>query len=93
MKKPPSKICFVESGFCYALNRFPPIHWEPFIVEESGGGYANLLGDASAVDFIHKATQVIADGEARAAIAAGVASAVKAIEKRADRKVKITLGD
>lgn len=91
--KNPSKICFVESGFCYTLNQFPPIAWEPFVVEEGDGGYANLLSDANAIDLIHRATKSLADGEARAAMESGIASALKAIEKRAGQKVKITLAE
>jgi hypothetical protein len=72
MRKPPSKICFVDSGFCYNLTQFPPIAWEPFIVEEGDKNYANLLSDANIVDLIHQATKSVADNEARAALANGV---------------------
>ena len=92
-KKPPSKICFVESGFCYNLNQYPPIAWEPFVLEEGDvSNYTSLLTDAQAVVAIHEATKGISDRGARAALESGIAAAVKAIEKRgADREVKITL--
>ncbi len=89
-----SKICFVESGFCYWLNQYPPIHWEPFVEEIGATGYTGLLSDANLVNTIHKMMKGISDGATRAALESGVAAAVEAMEKRGSaQKIKITIAD
>jgi hypothetical protein len=88
---PPSKICFIESGFCYRLGQNPPIHWEPFIVDEGDKNYSNLISDAQALHVIHQAAKSLSDDAARTALQSGIASAKDAVEKRG--KVVIHLND
>jgi hypothetical protein len=89
----PSTICFVESGFCYKIHQYPPIHWEPFLADEGNTQYANLIGDVQALHLINQASKVVADDAARTALQSGINSSLQAIEKRAQGKVKIRLSE
>jgi hypothetical protein len=92
-------VCFGEEG-CWEF----PSPWPfgshdlaldvPDIKEENTAHYKKLFSDASIVQGIHQATRHISDSGTRAALESGIASAVKAMEKRgAAKKVKITLSD
>jgi hypothetical protein len=92
-------ICSTQGGVrkCYYYPPSGPITLEPSRVEsEAGDGehYAELFVDASIVQSLHRATRSISDSATRAELEKGIASAVKAMEKRgAAQKVEITLGD
>jgi hypothetical protein len=85
-------------GLCWDFPGWP---WHSLVsdaelpakVEEQTGHYAKLFSDASIVQGIHLAAQNISDSGTRTALETGIASAVKAMEKRGGAgKVKITLG-
>jgi len=92
-------ICSTEGGVrkCYYIPVFGPPVLEPSSVESEvrdGEHYARLFADASVVQSLHRATRCISDSGTRAELERGIASAVKAMEKRgAAQKVEITLGD
>jgi hypothetical protein len=94
----PVTVCFGEEG-CWEFPSWPFGSHDfavevPNIKEEGTGHYRNLFSDAAIVQGIHEATRHISDSGTRAALESGIASAVKAMEKRgAAKKVKITLGD
>jgi hypothetical protein len=90
--------CFGDEG-CWEFPSWPfgPHDFAieaPDIQKEAAGPYTNLFSDAAIVQGIHQVTRYISDSGTRAALESGVASAVKAMEKRgAAKKVKIKLGD
>jgi hypothetical protein len=92
-------VCFAQGGErkCYYIPVFGPPVLEPSNVEleaGDGGHYVNLFADASVVQSLHLATRYISDSGTRAELEKGIASAVKAMEKRgAAQKVEITLGN
>ena len=86
-------------GLCWDFPGWP---WHSFTgdaelthdAEAKTGHYPKLFSDASIVQGVHAVTQNISDSGTRAALESGIASAVKAMEKRGGAgKVKITLGD
>jgi hypothetical protein len=92
-------ICTTQGGErkCYYIPVFGPPVLEPSSVESEAGDrehYAELFVDASVMQSLHRATRYISDSGTRAELEKGIASAVKAMEKRgAAQKVEITLGD
>ena len=92
-------ICSTQGGQrkCYRIPVFgPPVPESSSVESEAGDGehYAQLFADASVVQSLHRATRYISDSGTRAELERGIASAVKAMEKRgAAQKVEITLGD
>ena len=92
-------ICTSQGGErkCYRIPVFGPPVLEPSSVESEvadGQHYAKLFADASVVQSLHRTTRYISDSGTRAELERGIASAVKAMEKRgAAQKVEITLGD
>ena len=98
-KVEPIKIC-VQGGTCWPvitwrdLGAFSEFVENSNAPEEHTGHYTNLFLDASIMSSIRAATQYISDSGTRAALESGIASAVKAMEKRgAADKIKITLGE
>lgn len=87
-------MCWPTGSLGFGLGGFPEYLAKSDAPEESTGHYAHLFSDASIVNSIRAASQHISDSGTRAALESGIASAVKAMEKRgAGDKVKITLGD
>jgi hypothetical protein len=88
-------MCWPTGSLGFGLGAFPELELEQSKTPEEGTGhYAHLFSDASIVHSIRVATQYITDSGTRAALESGIASAVKAMEKRgAADKIKITLGD
>jgi|HubBroStandDraft_4_1064222.scaffolds.fasta_scaffold347822_1 hypothetical protein len=93
-------LCFTQGGErkCYYIPVFGPPVLEPSSVEsevrDGEQHYIQLFADASALQSLHRATRWISDSGTRAELERGIASAVKAMEKRgAAQKVEITLGD
>ena len=92
-------ICFTQGGerICYRISPFGPPTPEPSSIEPEAGDrehYAKLFADASVVQSLHRTTRYISDSGTRAELERGIASAVKAMEKRgAAQKVEIKLGD
>ena len=80
---------------CFYIPVFGPIEKEPRRGDpEIDGEYADLFADAAVVQSLHLAIRHISDSGTRAELESGIASAVKAMEKRgAAQKVEIKLGD
>jgi hypothetical protein len=91
-------ICSTQGGVrkCYKVLPGNPPVLEPSSIETEpgdGGHYAWLFVDASIVLGLHQATQYISDPGTRAELEKGIASAVKAMEKRGSAdKIEITFG-
>jgi hypothetical protein len=87
-------IC--TSQGCWYIPIIGPPTKEPRkgVPELDGEHYANLFADAAIVQSLHLATRNISDSGTRAELERGIASAVKAMEKRgAAQKVAIKLGE
>jgi hypothetical protein len=87
-------IC--TSQGCWYIPVFGPPVKEPNkgVPEADGEHYADLFADAAIVQSLHLATRQISDSGTRAELERGIASAVKAMEKRgAGQKVQIKLGE